>query len=211
MVTIIIGKAENQKTFVMHKSFASFYSPFFHKAFDGPWIEGKTQTCIIPEFDYPRVFGGIMSWMYTQSLSDWERNIPEMNEFESYTSYLFIAWVLADFLVMPKLQNQIVIAIWDSPRVPIISLARWLSEHTTTEGRLHDCFIMRSVRVDRDHPDEVARRLADLPRKFRGNWYRTSLQYLAVLQNLNLVLTSAQNHPELESCFAPENFFVKED
>ena len=107
MTIIMRNEAEITKIYVIHKEIACYYSPMLDKAFNGPFTEGDTQTLIIDDFDYPDAFGAVQSWMYTQSMNGWEAAWGR-----EYTKTLYIVWILADRLLMPNLQNELMGHLW---------------------------------------------------------------------------------------------------
>lgn len=95
---------EEKKEYVVYKEFACYYSPMLNAAFNGPFIEGKSNTMTIDDFPFPKAFGFIQCWMYTMKIKHPLR-VPL-----TLTSYC-VAWILADRLLIPKLQNQAVIEL----------------------------------------------------------------------------------------------------
>ncbi|KAF8852844.1 hypothetical protein BDZ45DRAFT_762914 [Acephala macrosclerotiorum] len=63
-VTIKIGSSE---PFTIHKNIITHYSPFFSTAFNGQFLEGKTQSIKFEDGDIDLVtFGTFVNWLYTQ-------------------------------------------------------------------------------------------------------------------------------------------------
>jgi len=61
LVTFVIGPAATQ--FMVHKEVACKYSPVWKAAFDGPMVEGQTQTYIMDDVD-PEDFRSVVQWIY---------------------------------------------------------------------------------------------------------------------------------------------------
>jgi hypothetical protein len=70
------------------------------RAFNGTFIEGQTQCITIEDFDHPKAFSVVLSWMNTQTLDG--KKLKERWG-SDYELCLYILWVLADRLVMPEL------------------------------------------------------------------------------------------------------------
>ncbi|KAH7360630.1 hypothetical protein BKA65DRAFT_189714 [Rhexocercosporidium sp. MPI-PUGE-AT-0058] len=133
MVTVILKSNDPdmpEKKYIIHKSIACYHSPVLDKAFNGPYTEGQTQVMTIEDFDRPDAFGAIQSWMYTQNTDGWK---DEMGE--EHDRKLYFVWILADRLIMPKLQNQVMNLLMD---IRIFSLL-WLGfiyKNTSPESKL---------------------------------------------------------------------------
>jgi hypothetical protein len=113
MVTINIGHggASKKQKFLVHKEFICYYSPFFNAAFNGNFKEGESQTMDLEDID-PAVFALFVNWLYAQKvLSDQEDDQPSL-------PHLISLWMLADRFLVPKLQNQALIA-YDRTRVAL--------------------------------------------------------------------------------------------
>ncbi|TVY47516.1 hypothetical protein LOCC1_G003653 [Lachnellula occidentalis] len=95
-VTFIVG-LEAQK-FTVHKNLAEHYSPFFEKAFNSGFIEGKTQQMVLEDVE-PEIFGYMVNWLYTQKIIHPEDKGIEPVEFAKL-------WVLAGRFMIPQLQNE---------------------------------------------------------------------------------------------------------
>ncbi|KAL2074336.1 hypothetical protein VTL71DRAFT_8114 [Oculimacula yallundae] len=108
MVTIFMKgqKGKPDRKYIMHKSIACHHSPVLNKAFNGPFVEGQTQTFTIDDFEWPEAFGVIQSWMYAQKTDGWKEELGE-----SFPTKIGYAWILADRMLMPKLQNAVMILL----------------------------------------------------------------------------------------------------
>lgn len=100
--------------FTVHKDYAVYHSPVFRAAFEGNFVEGQTQEYRLQGPFDDNVVRMLAQWLYTQNI-DLEQ-IRGKRTGESYSSqkpedkWLFLVqlWVLADSLLMPKLQNMVV-------------------------------------------------------------------------------------------------------
>lgn len=142
-VTFFIGKEE--KKFIVHKAFVCHYSPPLDAAFKGNHIEGQTQTYRLEDVDAP-VFSLFIQWVYSQSLDV----APEKClDNAANTSQLAALWVLADRLIIPRLQNLVIdilnevahsrkqTPLWDIP---------YIYEKTSESSVLRRWIIDRCVR-----------------------------------------------------------------
>ncbi|CZT08202.1 uncharacterized protein RAG0_13350 [Rhynchosporium agropyri] len=141
MVTIIMKGHESKPDckYIMHKSVACYYSPVLDKAFNGPFIEGQTQTFTIEDFAWPGTFGAIQSWMYTQKTDTWKAEWGN-----AYGAKLYALYILADRMLMPKLQNEAIVLLLAAKCLPF----RWLEyiyKETSPESKLRLCIIDQSA------------------------------------------------------------------
>jgi hypothetical protein len=96
-VIFIIG--EDNKEILVHKSFACHYTPTFKAAFTNPaWKEYATQTYELKDIT-PGTFSLLVQWLYTQKL-DYDNGSNGVTGPD-----LVRLWVLADRLLLPRLQN----------------------------------------------------------------------------------------------------------
>jgi len=88
------------QSFRIHKNFICYYSPFFDAAFNGKSIEGKIQG---PELDDTphEVFGIFVNWLYMQKIE-----IKSDCEWAIRCILLMNVWLLADRVMVPRLQNE---------------------------------------------------------------------------------------------------------
>lgn len=92
---------------MVHKDFACHYSPVLKAALNSDFIEGQTQTYTLKE---PKETTGrlFVHWLYFQQLldrDDWE---PMGDEDEDLNLTLIQLYMLADKLLIPRLQNAII-------------------------------------------------------------------------------------------------------
>lgn len=100
IVTIeAIDNNGKSKEFVVHKSFICHYSPFFDAAFNGRFAEGATQSMLYPTHSL-EAFGSFIDWIYSLKIEDGNGSTPCIQE-------LVYLYVIADHLLIPKLQNQV--------------------------------------------------------------------------------------------------------
>jgi hypothetical protein len=100
LVTFLIGK--DQRKYLVHKSFACYYSPVLNAAF----IEGQTQTYIL-EDTTPDSFERFVNWLYTQKIEAYKEG-ENVGIFFRITAQLY---VLAQKFLIPRLQNCVLDAI----------------------------------------------------------------------------------------------------
>lgn len=105
MATINVADETKSKkqTFIVHKDFICHYSPFFHAAFNGRFVEGQTQIMELEDVE-PAAFHLFVSWLYSQRLMD------EQEESPSATTLIRL-WLLADRFLIPRLQNEVLAAV----------------------------------------------------------------------------------------------------
>lgn len=122
MVTFIVGIKPQQETFQVHKEHACHYSPVLDKAFNSLFLEGKTQTYIMPE-EHPGAFRHFVQWLYTQkfnpliteskvsSAKTAEEITTLVDRFAIQTTELLNLWILGQTLQIPSLQNMVMDAL----------------------------------------------------------------------------------------------------
>ncbi|TVY15075.1 hypothetical protein LARI1_G006126 [Lachnellula arida] len=103
LVTLEFGPEKIQ--FVVHKDFACHYSPVLKAALNSDFIEGQTQTYTLkePQETTGRLF---VHWLYFQQLLD--RDDWEPTKDEDTDLILIQLYMLADKLLIPRLQNTII-------------------------------------------------------------------------------------------------------
>ncbi|PVH86909.1 hypothetical protein DL98DRAFT_567186 [Cadophora sp. DSE1049] len=129
-VTIIMKSGERKKEYIVYKEFACYYSPMLDAAFNGPFIEGKSNTMTIDDFPFPDAFGLIQCWMYTMKIEH------PLNNPLTVSGYC-LAWILADRLLIPKLQNQAVTEIC-TKKLPLATMpnVKMVYENTSPDSKL---------------------------------------------------------------------------
>lgn len=63
LVTIVVGKDENSKTYNLSKEALISVSDYFNRAFSGDWVEVASQTVHLEEED-PAMFDLVVQWAY---------------------------------------------------------------------------------------------------------------------------------------------------
>jgi hypothetical protein len=101
LVTFLIGK--DQRKYLVHKSFACYYSPVLNAAFTGSFIEGQTQTYILEDTN-PDGFERFVNWLYTQKIEAYKEG-ENVGIFFKITAQLY---VLAQKFLIPRFK----IALW---------------------------------------------------------------------------------------------------
>ncbi|TVY36386.1 hypothetical protein LSUB1_G004769, partial [Lachnellula subtilissima] len=107
---LVTLKVQNtSEAFVVHKEFACHHSPVFNAAFNGPFVEGQTQVYGL-EDTTTRAVRLLVYWLYTQKV---DLTLPndDHSALKAQASSLAELWVLADFLLIPRLQNAVLGAI----------------------------------------------------------------------------------------------------
>jgi len=106
-VTLYAGNEGTAKPFKVHTDFACHYSPVFKAAFNSDFIEGQSQEYRL-DVDEEEVVRLLVEWFYTQTLNT-RRPDEKLDDAASMEEDLLLAklWVLADKLLLPQLQNQV--------------------------------------------------------------------------------------------------------
>ncbi|KAH8601680.1 hypothetical protein B0O99DRAFT_588866 [Bisporella sp. PMI_857] len=102
-VSVYMELKEEAESFQVHKNFITHYSPFFSAAFNGNFAEGESQKLELDDTE-PAVFGSFVQWLYTQDIVDGKGSLPDQPT-------LVNLWILADKILVPRLQNQIIRAL----------------------------------------------------------------------------------------------------
>ena len=132
MVTVNVSKGTYQKSFLIHKEFLCHYSPYFDAAFNGNFQEGANLTLDLEDTS-PNTFDIFLDWLYTQKVpSDLEKgeNGPDV------LRQLVDLWLLADRLLIPKLQNEALVAL-EQTRIALHVRPKYSFNHVyenTVEG-----------------------------------------------------------------------------
>ncbi|KAL5314209.1 hypothetical protein ACEPPN_018634 [Leptodophora sp. 'Broadleaf-Isolate-01'] len=100
VVTVTVWPEHSKEAFMIHKDIICHHSLFFANAFNGNFLEGKTQMMNLSDVDSD-TFGILVEWFYTQKL--------DIDPKDCDGNVLFLAkfWMLAQRFVMPGLQNNI--------------------------------------------------------------------------------------------------------
>lgn len=101
------GQEPDAEYFTVHKSFACFYSPALHAALNSNFIEGKEQFFRLDEDDFETV-RLLVHWFYTQVLDTQQpTKVLEDKQKTTEETALVKLWILADKLLIRKLQNNV--------------------------------------------------------------------------------------------------------
>lgn len=83
---------------MVHQALLCHESPYFRRALDGPFKESQERLFTFEEDD-PNIFALFVNWLYGQELAD------EKREEVCQLPYL---WTLADRILVPKLQRDVI-------------------------------------------------------------------------------------------------------
>ncbi|KAL9586211.1 MAG: hypothetical protein Q9203_003942 [Teloschistes exilis] len=113
VVTIKVGIEPHQHEFTIHTDLLCYYSPFFKKAINSGFAEGKTGVINLPDDEF-EVFEIFQNWLYRDNL--------ELTQVEASKMTLLLGlWVFGDKLQVPGFQNAAIEALRDrtvgSPRI----------------------------------------------------------------------------------------------
>ncbi|KAF8851449.1 hypothetical protein BDZ45DRAFT_695901 [Acephala macrosclerotiorum] len=146
---------------MVHKNHACFYSPVLHTALNSIFAEGLSQTYTFRTTTV-RAVRFLVEWIYSQQLELVQVN-KKPNEFllkaqvREEDSSLAELWVLADELMMPQLQNQVVsymeqIAhVMDKP--PAACVFKYIySEKTGVDSPPRKAVVLLSVAYSEEYP-----------------------------------------------------------
>ncbi|KAL2072742.1 hypothetical protein VTL71DRAFT_12085 [Oculimacula yallundae] len=110
LVTFLVGP--DKVAIQIHKKILCHHSPILDTAFNSTFFEGKTQTYEL-ESVTEDTFALFTEWIYSQKL---ERTSPscdkttmntqERADIAAESASLVALWILADMLLIPRLQNQ---------------------------------------------------------------------------------------------------------
>ncbi|KAE9374854.1 hypothetical protein N431DRAFT_372796, partial [Stipitochalara longipes BDJ] len=153
MVTFLIGKAGSEEPFSVHKEFACYYSPVLKAAFDSSFIEGQTQIYRLEDVN-SIAFRLFVQWLYSQKIdliqNDSENGnetifqkarihavpVPLIKAWRDQDLDLAQLWVIGDRLLIPRLQNAVMMAwhsLWTDPDTDRHCSTKWVRyayEHT---------------------------------------------------------------------------------
>jgi hypothetical protein len=129
------------KKFIVHKEFATHYSPVFEAAFNSEFYEGQTQTYRI--FDTPEsAVCLLVHWLYTQKVDLAQIEDSQVNM--SASDLLICLWILADKLIIGSLQNAVIHELErlsiESNGVNVASL-KYVYENTTQDSKLRQLLL----------------------------------------------------------------------
>lgn len=67
IVKLVVGSDDEAKTFPVHRKRLCQKVPYFEAMFNGPYIEGQTQSAKMPEDD-PIAFQSMLAWVYLDTI-----------------------------------------------------------------------------------------------------------------------------------------------
>lgn len=148
LVTFLIGPEATK--FVAHKEFVAYHSKVLKAAFESGFIEGLTQTYTISDTT-ARAFRLLMQWFYSDTLKlpqkSMEHNVPPDREAlqSEYMSWVE-AWILADKLSMPRLQNVLIDAMWKFSRYcGSFNAMHYIYDNTSVDSALRKLSVKQAV------------------------------------------------------------------
>lgn len=179
MVKLYAGNEPETEPFIVHKDWACKASPVLAAAFNSEFLEGQTQEY---RLDMSARDGDVVqllvSWIYTHKLELEPLSAAEVQQAPKaeqirirsrHSSYLAKLWVLADKLLMPRLQNEVIECFCKSNAstgccfsIPIV---RYIYENTNENSRLRK-FLLYQTETIGPLSEEVADRCHELPPEF---------------------------------------------
>lgn len=108
-VKINVSLKEDTKEFLIHKSFLCFYSPYFKAALNDSFKEGESQSVVLEDM-CPVAFAIFANWLYFQ-------RIECANDDELTHENCLELWLLAERLIIPRLQNEAMTALHNFPSI----------------------------------------------------------------------------------------------
>lgn len=129
--------------YTIYKEFACYHSPVLDKAFNGPFIEGQTKNITLDGFEYPSAFGLVQAWMLSPQTA--------LQFLKEDLSFLYIIWILADRLLMPKLQNAVINELNSFGRHPLYPMPKhdwleWLVSNTAPDAGIWRLYVDKLAR-----------------------------------------------------------------
>jgi hypothetical protein len=97
MVTVKVSSAGRKSSFIVHKDFICFYSPYFKAALNSTFQEGVEHSVDLEDVE-PTTFSLFINWVYRQ-------RIVEPDEAPLDLKGAILLWLLADRLLATSLQN----------------------------------------------------------------------------------------------------------
>ncbi|KAM3077620.1 hypothetical protein ACMFMG_006951 [Clarireedia jacksonii] len=110
LVTFIVGPRNAEKSFVVHKEFACYYSPVLQAVFHPGDDEGRTQTYRFQEDRHERTFKMLVQWFYTQSIDvpcEESGFVYDNRQMTADSDALVKLWILAENLHIPSCQDTV--------------------------------------------------------------------------------------------------------
>lgn len=104
MIAFFVGPEHLTQIFVVHKDFATFYSPVFQRTFNSKLAEGETQKMRLQDVTAGE-FGRFVHWLYT-------KDIEGDTDLISEAPALAKLWDLAASFQVVEFQNKIIIKLF---------------------------------------------------------------------------------------------------
>jgi hypothetical protein len=143
MVTFLVGDGDKEQRFIVHKEFACHSSPTLAAAFNSNFLEGRTRTYHFRDVTEV-VIQFLVQWIYMQRLEIFQLEAAGTYDCEECKS-LFELWVLADQLLIPKLQNFILYRlkdiIIDKHKLMPIDKFDYVYQNTAKESKIRLLFL----------------------------------------------------------------------
>jgi hypothetical protein len=130
MVTLYAGKSA--ELFKVHKEFACHYSPFLKAAFNSNFVEGQTQTYQCQDTSEVAV-RLLIHWFYTQTLDTKPFNANDRQAVLAEDRSLVKLWILADKMLIPRLQNLVVeklVSLRSQANITLTHCIDYIYKHT---------------------------------------------------------------------------------
>lgn len=133
--------------FVVHKDFACYHSPVLKAAFNSDFLEGQLQEYRLDiSGSAKNVVRILVNWFYTQKLEfqqitrlDGNASTGTMSDEVTQSLLLIKLWILADKLLIPKLQNEVIDALEEGRGLNVVlisGLVRHVCENTARDSPL---------------------------------------------------------------------------
>lgn len=153
MVKLYAGEDLEAEAYTVHKEWACNASPILDAAFNSDFLEGQTQTY---RLEVAGIDGNVVkllvSWIYTQTLelksdepdSGDSGDVPALRRPKTLKQEficLVKLWILADKLLMPRLQNAAMYEIEtlrQGGNIFPLSMMKYIYENTANESPLRD-------------------------------------------------------------------------
>lgn len=159
MVTLYGSNETSSAPFIVHREFATFYSPVLKAAFESDFREGQTQIYRIDAEFADNTMRILSLWLYTQEIDVMNFDDPELKKkvslvddaslgsFSRRCMSLLQLWVLADRLLIRKLQNAVLDKLEDllegSSYLPQIAACDFVYENTAVDCPLRQWLVFQ--------------------------------------------------------------------
>ncbi|KAE9374841.1 hypothetical protein N431DRAFT_335667, partial [Stipitochalara longipes BDJ] len=110
LVTFIVGPNSKEEKFVVHKEHICHSSPVLKAAFNSSFVEGQTHNYRLDDI-LPGTFRLFVQWLYEGKFKMVYYDPPITEAVQKKTDDRFRGlcqlWILAERLIIPRLQNQV--------------------------------------------------------------------------------------------------------